>query len=125
MAVAFTLLSASTCQLKYRVTSAGAEAGNLDAAGAVTADLRTDCPLNSPMLPYFTAAYALQVNSQAEFFNSSRWDIDMLPRTAIANWIIEADVTGPGGSARLTATAAAADATGTVLTIQFRHTATR
>lgn len=125
MAVTFALLSASTCQLKYRVTSGGAETANIDAAGAPTPDLRTDCPANSPMLRYFTAAYLNQAASQAEFLNSSRWDIHILPRTVATAWIFEADVTGGGGSARFTMTSAAIDAAGCVLVIRFNHTVIR
>lgn len=123
MAVTFALLSADHHVVKYRVTSAGAEAGNLDAAGAATPDLITDTLFRSPLRTVVSTASAAQATSRTLMLENANMLVTLTQRDADASWILDADTTG--AAIRLTATAAAADATGAILTIEHRHTKVR
>jgi len=123
MALVFTLLDRSPHMLKYRVTSAGAEGGNLDGLGAGTPDLITDSELLSPMAAIMGGTFANQAASRAMFLTGTLFDISITPRVATTNWLIDADVNG--AHPRLTLTAGAADATGMTLTIVYQHSETR
>lgn len=122
MAVAFALVAATPNLLRYRVTSAAAEAGNLDAAGAATPDLLTDCP-PGPLRAVLAATYANQAAARTALLDSSSVDVRINNRLASATWGIDANVNGT--ALRLTATASAADATGSYLNIEHRHSMIR
>ena len=104
MAVTFTLVSSYNHVLKYKVTSAGAEAGNLDAA-----TLLTDCALQAgtPLYDVLATATADQPAARALAFDRSDLKISILQRSATAAWIIDANANAL--TLRLTMTAAAAE----------------
>lgn len=122
MAVAFALVAATPNLLRYRVTSGAAEAGNLDAAGAATPDLLTDCP-PGPLRTVLAASYANQAAARTALLESSNVDVRINNRLASAAWGIDANVNST--ALRLTATASAADAVGSYLNIEYRHSITR
>ncbi len=124
MAVAFTKMISDDNILKYKVTSAGAEAGNLDAAGAATPDMLTDAIPGSPLRAALATAVANQAAARVLAFDRSDLLITMTTRTGAALWAIDADTDG-ANHLRLTATAAAADALGSYLTIEHRHSLIR
>lgn len=115
MAVAFTLVASSHNQLKYKVTSAGAEAGNLDQT-----TLLADAIPGSPLALALATSIADQAAGRAFAFERDDLDLALLERDVDALWIIDGDTDGASGI-RLTMTSAAADALGSYLSITHRH----
>ena len=121
MAVTFALMSASRNLLKYKVTADGIGSANIDAAGAATPDLLTDAVYGSPLRTLISTTIAAQAAGRTLAFDRTDLIINILPRDADAAWIIEANTDG-ASHLRLTLTAAAADALGCYLTIEFKQT---
>lgn len=123
--MAATRLSADHHILKYNITSTGgAGTINIDAAGAVTPDLITDTILGSPLRNRLSAVVGNQAAGQTLAFSSADVEVYELQRTAAANWLVQANTDG-AGHLRLTATSAAADTVGLLLTIVYRHSTIR
>jgi hypothetical protein len=122
MAVVFTLMSASPCMLKYKVTGGAGESGNLDATGNPTPDMYTDALYGTPM-KFMLWNYPITNQAQGRAFAFDRNDIvlSILPRDTDAAWWVEANTDG-GTRLRLTLTCVGADATGSYLTIEYKHT---
>ena len=125
MAVAtVTLQSASRNMLKYRLIGGAGDSANIDAAGAATPDLITDSQLGSDLRTLLATAIGNQAAGRALLFDRSDLVLSILPRDADANWIVEGNTDG-AGHLRLTVTATAADATGSYLTIEYKHSFVR
>jgi hypothetical protein len=118
-----TLLSATPCCLKYALTSAAGGAINIDALGAGTPDLITDSPVGSPIRQLVSQAYGSQAAARTATIFSTQFHAKLTKRDVDALWIVDANVNGT--ALRLTATAAAQDVPGTILTLRYEHSATR
>jgi hypothetical protein len=117
MAVSFTLVSANLHVLKYKLLSGGAENGDLSAAtmlGGCTGKVGT------PLYDYLNTTIAGAPAAVARAFDNAALNIQILQRDPTASWIITA--TEVGGKINLNCASAAADAVGSYLTIQYRHT---
>jgi hypothetical protein len=124
MAVAFTKVVTTEYMIKYRVTSAGAESGNLDAAGAATPDLITDSLPGSKLRQVLQSTVANQAAGRALLFDRNDIQIIFVPRDADAAWTIDGNTDG-SSRLRLTMASAAADALGSYITIRYNHSTTR
>jgi len=119
MAVTLALVSSSQNLLKYKMTSAAGEAGNLDAAAAATPDLITDSKAGSPLRTLLGTVVADAAACRA-LFERADLEVGILPCDADALWFIT--FTANANKVRLTLTAAAADAVGSYLVIKYIHT---
>lgn len=119
MAVTITaaLQSANKHSLVYKLTASGAGTGTLVAAGAVTPDLDTDS-VNGPLRDILTPAYASQAAARAKLSDGSL-RITFLNRTAAQDYLCDANVSGT--DFELDLTTGAADALGTFMLIEARH----
>jgi hypothetical protein len=124
MAVAFTRVSTTENSIKYRITSAGAESGNLDAAASTTPDLLTDARPGSRLRQVLAATVANQAAGRALLFDRDDLQIIFVPRDADAAWTIDGNTDG-SNRLRLTAASAAADALGSYVTIRYVHSSVR
>lgn len=123
MAVTFLLVAATRHTVKYKITSAAAENGNLDAAGAATPDLITDSKTGSKLRTFFSTPRADQAAARAAVFDGADINVYLLQRDVDATWLIDANVNGT--ALRINAAAAAADALGSYLMFEYRHSAGR
>jgi len=123
MAIAAALTNHSMHLLRYTLTSDGGAAVNIDAAGAVTPDLLTDT-LPGPLRDVMTTAVASQAAGRTLAFGLPNLKITFTRRDVDADWQIDATTDG-AGHLRLTLTCAAADVLGSMLNIEFLHTAYR
>jgi hypothetical protein len=119
MAVTFALVSSSLNLLKYKMTSAAAESGNLDAAGAATPDLLTDAKNGSPLKTLLGTVVADAAACRA-LFERADLEIGILPCDADALWSIA--FAANANKVRLTLAAAAIDADGSYLVVKYIHT---
>ena len=123
MAVTLTKMAASPYMLKYKMVSTGAQSADLVAAGAVTADLLTDCALKAgtPLYDLLAATCADQAAARVRAFELCELKITVLPRDADAVWTIDAGVNVT--TFKLVVSSAAADTSdGSYLIIEYRPT---
>jgi hypothetical protein len=125
MAVAtVTLQSASRNMLKYKLIGGAGDSANIDAANAATPDLITDSQRGSDLRNLLATVVGNQAAGRALLFDRSDLVLSILPRDADACWWVDGDTDG-AAHLRLTVTATAADATGTYLTIEYKHSFVR
>jgi hypothetical protein len=121
MAVTLTKMASGANILKYKMTSAGAENADLVAAGAPTPDLLTDCALKAgtPLYDLLAGFCADQAAARVRAFELCELKITVLPRDANAAWVVDANVNV--NTFKLNVASAAADALGSYLIIEYRH----
>jgi hypothetical protein len=123
MAVNFIFASRTSNQLRYRVTSAGAEAGDIDSAQLVADATIGGVP--SDLANLLGTPVANQAFARVLAFNSTKMSIEFPSPTqdVDAAWVIDAN--SFGGFLRLTCTASGPDAMGSYLIITYRHSLIR